>query len=222
MNEDRQSLMYPTKYPTMYPTSIYWMGGSPCSGKSSMAKLLQDRYGLRLYHVDEALRNHVADLTPNTTPFLYKWHHTPWTDLWSQPPAVLLAETIGAYREHCALVMQDVAALIDEQALLVEGTCLLPDCVAPHLPGPRHAIWVAPTEAFQRHHYPRRGAWVQSILQQCADPDAALHAWMDRDVAFARWVTGEAEARGLRVMWVDGSRTIEQGADEVAAHFNLD
>lgn len=198
---------------------LFWMGGSPCSGKSSMATLLAERYDLSVYSVDATLHNHVPHLTPARQPVLYKWHHTPWNDLWMQPPDTLLAEVIAAYREHCELVIEDVAALPADRPLLVEGTCLLPDCVAPHLASPRHGLWVVPTEAFQRLHYPQRGAWVQGILQQCDDPDTALHNWMNRDVAFARWVTCEAEARGLRVLTVDGSRTVAQGADDVAAHF---
>lgn len=199
--------------------NTYWMGGSPCSGKSSMAALLAERYDLRVYSVDASLRQYVPHLTPARHPLLYKWHNTAWDELWMQPPDVLLAETIGAYAEHCALVLKDVAALPTDRPLLVEGTCLLPAYVMPYLAGPRHGLWVVPTEAFQRRRYPQRGAWVQGILQQCADPDAALRNWMDRDVAFARWVAGEVRARGLRVMEVDGSRTIAQGADEVAAHF---
>ncbi len=199
--------------------AVYWLGGSPCSGKSSMAALLAERYDVQVYSVDATLHRHVPHLTPTRQPMLYKWHNTPWNDLWMQSPDVLLAEVIGAYSEHCSLVVEDVAALSTGQAVLVEGTCLLPACVIPHLAGPRHGLWVVPTEEFQRLRYPQRGAWVQGILQQCDDPEAALCNWMDRDVAFARWVTAEAEGRGLRVMQVDGSRTISQGADEVAAHF---
>jgi hypothetical protein len=199
--------------------NTYWLGGSPCSGKSSMTTLLAERYDLRVYSVDASLGQHVPHLTPACQPLLYKWHNTPWNDLWMQPPDVLLAEVIGAYTEHCSLVMDDIAALPADRPLLVEGTCLLPACVMPHLASPRHGLWVVPSEAFQRMQYPRRGAWVQGILQQCADPDAALRNWMDRDVAFAAWVADEAKAHGLAVMDVDGSRTIAQGADDVAAHF---
>lgn len=184
-----------------------------------MATLLADRYDLRGYAVDASLAQHLPHLTPTRHPMLYKWHNTPWNDLWMQPPDVLLAEAIGAYSEHCALVVEDVAALPTDRPLLVEGTCLLPGCIEPYLAGPRHGLWVVPSEAFQRLRYPQRGTWVQGILQQCADPEAALQNWMERDVAFGRWVTAEAERRGLAVMRVDGSRTIAQGADEVAAHF---
>lgn len=184
-----------------------------------MAQLLAERYAVDVFSVDATLYTHLPHLTPARRPILYKWHHTPWNDLWMQPPDVLLAEVIAAYSEHCELVLEDVAALPAVGSLLVEGTCLLPGCIEPYLASPRHGLWVVPSEAFQRLRYPQRGLWVQSILQQCADPEAALQNWMDRDAAFGRWVTAEAEAHGLAVMQVDGSRTIAQGADEVAAYF---
>ena len=207
---------------------LYWLGGSPCAGKSSMAALLAQTYDLRVYAVDEALPRQLAQLTPAMQPVLYKWTHTPWDALWMQPPAVLLDEAIAAYREHCRLVVAEIGAeAATLRPVLVEGTCLLPECVAPHLPArpmgtrhwARHGLWVVPTAAFQRDHYPRRGPLVQSILDQCRDPDQALTNWMDRDVAFGRWVAAEATQRGYRVLVVDGSRTVADHAAQVAAHF---
>ena len=198
---------------------LYWLGGSPCAGKSSMAARLAAQYDLRVYAVDAALPRQIEHLTPAAQPVLYKWTHTPWDALWMQPPAVLLAEAIAAYREHCRLVVAEVSALPQDRPVLVEGTCLTPDGVAAHLADPRHGLWVVPTEPFQRAHYPRRGPFVQFILNQCRDPAQALTNWMDRDVAFARWVAQEAAGRGYRVLVVDGSRTIADHAAQVAAHF---
>jgi hypothetical protein len=184
-----------------------------------MAARLAEPYGLAVYAVDEALPRQLVHLTPAAQPTLYKWTHTPWDALWMQPPDVLLAEAIAAYREHCRMVVAEVMALPSDRPVLVEGTCLLPGCVAPHLAIPRHGLWVVPTEPFQREHYPNRAPFVKAILDQCRDPGQALANWMDRDVAFARWVAGEAGQHGLGVMVVDGSRTIAHHAAQVAAHF---
>jgi hypothetical protein len=81
--------------------------------------------------------------------------------------------------------------------------------------------WLVPTEQFQRTHYPWRGAWVQGILGQCQDPAQALQNWMDRDVAFARWVMGGTAELGLASIEVDGSQTIAENAALVAERFEL-
>jgi 2-phosphoglycerate kinase len=199
---------------------VYWLGGSPCAGKSSMAEILVEQVGLTRYSVDAELDRHVPHLTPDRFPILSRWTHDPvWDDLWMRPHAELLADVIGAYREHCELVYADVAALPTDRPVLVEGTCLLPTVVRAWQASPRHGLWVTPSEPFQRTHYPQRGAWVQWILNQCSDPAQAFANWMDRDVAFARWVERTCAEQGLTVLSVDGSVSIAVMAQRVADHF---
>ncbi len=198
---------------------VYWLGGAPCAGKSSMTELLVQRYaGLRRYQVDAELR--VDQLSPARQPTLYKWTHTAWQELWNQPPARLLAEAIAAYREHFALAWADVQTLAtNPHPLLVEGTCLLPDCVAGAITHPHQALWVVPSPDFLRVRYPVRGAWVQAILSQCTDPAQAQANWLDRDEAFAAWISAETTRLDLRLITVDGRTSIAEHADQVAAHF---
>ena len=55
---------------------ILWMGGSPCSGKTSIADLLADQYRIVVYHVDEIFDEHRKRVTQEKQPNLYKWTHT--------------------------------------------------------------------------------------------------------------------------------------------------
>ncbi|MCU0519513.1 MAG: hypothetical protein MUF84_02310 [Anaerolineae bacterium] len=201
--------------------AVAWLGGSPCSGKSSVAGRLAERGDVRIYHVDEAFGDFVRRVTPDRHPVTSKWTTTPWNDLWMQPTDVLLAEAIAAYSEQFELILEDLRGMPDGEAVLAEGTALLPALVAPLLASRGQALWMVPTEAFQRAMYPKRGTWVQDILASCADPDAALKAWMDRDVAFARWVAAEACVLGLSVVWVDGSQDIAMLTELVVARLDL-
>jgi len=36
------------KNPVSLNNNLYWIGGSPCSGKSSISRILADRFGLAL------------------------------------------------------------------------------------------------------------------------------------------------------------------------------
>jgi 2-phosphoglycerate kinase len=200
---------------------ILWMGGSPCSGKSSIAAILAEQYGLRTYHVDEAYQEHRQRFVPAKHPCMHKWTTTPWDELWMQPAEVLLREAIACYSEHLELILKDLLAMRRSEPVLVEGTALLPDRVSGLLLSRDRALWVVPTEAFQREHYPQRGAWVASILSQCRDPEQALQNWMDRDVAFARWVVQRTQALGLNLLDVNGQRTIAETANVVAERFQL-
>ncbi|MGD9046525.1 MAG: hypothetical protein PVF77_00600 [Anaerolineae bacterium] len=195
---------------------ILWMGGSPCSGKSSIARILAGEYNLHTYHCDEAFAEHRQQVTASQQPMLHKWTHTSWDELWMQPHEILVAEAIACYREHFQLVVKDLLALPDSEPILVEGTCLLPGSVDEVLSSRDRAIWVIPTEAFQKAHYRDRGAWVEGILSECTKPDQAFQNWMDRDAAFAGWVARTANKLDLRPIQVDGRRTIAQNARLIA------
>jgi 2-phosphoglycerate kinase len=201
---------------------ILWLGGSPCSGKSSITELLADRYGLHRYHVDDAFnRHHEERILPAAHPTLHKWTTLSWNELWMQPGEVLLEEAKAAYEEHFGMILDDLLALPRSAPVLVEGTALLPDCVFSLLQQRHQGIWIVPAEAFQRERYASRGDWVQSILRRCEQPERAFRNWMDRDVAFAQWVIKRTAALGLDWLQVDGTRTIAENASLVARHLRL-
>lgn len=200
---------------------VYWIGGSPCSGKSRIADLFANRYALRIYHWDEAFNEHQKRITPLEQPTIYKLLRMTWDEMWMRPVDVLLREAILAYGEQFEMALQDLLALPKSPPILAEGTALLPSCVSPLLGSPRQAIWIVPTEAFQRERYPLRGEWVQQILKQCERPDEALQNWMDRDAAYARWISRETERLDLKLLRVDGTRTIAETAAIAATHLRL-
>ena len=200
---------------------ILWMGGSPCPGKSSIARILAGEHQLHTYHCDEAFADHRQQVTASQQPMLHRWTHTAWEELWMQPHEVLVAEALACYREHFELVLQDLLDLPRSEPVLAEGTCLLPGSVDEVLSNKDQAVWVIPTEAFQKARYRERGAWVEGILSECTRPDEAFQNWMDRDAEFAKRVTRTAQDLGLRVVYVDGGRTILQNARLIAGLLRL-
>lgn len=196
------------------------MGGSPCSGKSTWADALAERYGIAVYHVDAEFSRHTQHFTPEKHPTLYRWTHTSWDELWMQSQKALLQQAIDCYTEHYSLILEDLLATDPSVTLLAEGTALLPGCVAPLVANKQRALCVVPTESFQRQLYAQRD-FAQGILSTCRNPDQAFQNWMDRDVNFARWVAAEARSHGFHVVENDGSRTVENNATQVAKHFGL-
>jgi hypothetical protein len=132
----------------------------------------------------------------------------------------LVQDAIACYREHFALIREDILSRPKRKPILVEGTALLPRRVASISPKKSHAIWVVPTASFQRECYARR-EWARAIAEQCSDPEVAFHNWMERYVRFAEWVEAEVTALDLQLLKVDGIRTIEENTGAVAAHFRL-
>jgi 2-phosphoglycerate kinase len=197
---------------------VFWLGGSPCSGKTSITEILASRFDLDVYHVDAAFETHTQRLDPVHQPALTKWCESSWNQRWMQPIEVLVQEAIACYREHFALICEDILKVPKRKSLLVEGTALLPGSVASALTERSNAIWIVPSADFQRAHYPER-EWAWDIVSQCSDPELAFHNWMERDVRFAEWVEAEATTLNLPILRVDGNRTLQENAAAVAAHF---
>lgn len=204
-------------------SDIYWIGGSPCAGKSSIADILSKMYGLAVYHVDQVFYDkHLSQITPQEKPVLYKWHNTPWNELWMQPHEVLLDEARASYNEHFDLIIRDLEDIEHPKPVIVEGTALLPDLVSALIQDNSTAIWLVPDEAFQRQHYPLRGDWVQGILSHCESPERALENWMNRDAAFGAWIIERTRLLQLEHLTVDGKRSIEENAHIIDQYFGFE
>jgi 2-phosphoglycerate kinase len=199
---------------------IFWLGGSPCSGKTSISHILASRFDLDVYQVDEAFETYAQRLDPAHQPALAKWCESSWDQRWTRPIDKLVQDVIACYREHFALICDDVLNMPNGKSLLVEGTALLPRPVASLLTKRSHAIWVIPSADFQRAHYSER-KWARDIVAQCSDPEAAFHNWMERDIRFAGWLEAEAARLDLPMLRVDGNRTLQQNAQAVAMHFQF-
>jgi hypothetical protein len=199
---------------------VFWLGGSPCAGKTSVSDFLAARFDLDVYRVDEAFEVHAQSFDPELHPTLTKWRASSWDQRWMQPLETLVQDVVACYREHFALILADILSLPRDRPLLVEGTALLPRQVAGVLADRSRAIWLVPTAGFQTAHYARR-EWVPGVLEQCEDGEAAFRNWMGRDAEFARRLAAEVDALGLELLRIDGEQTLEETAGAVASHFQL-
>ncbi len=185
---------------------VCWLGGSPCSGKTTVGDRLAQRYGCRVYHCDEAFETHKADM-PAMQPILAM----SWDAIWMRRRDELLRSELAIYRQEFPMIAADLRALPRDRPIIAEGTALLPELVA-QVADLRRALWLVPSPAFQRERYPLRGEWVQAVLSQCSDPAQAFENWMARDIAYAQEAAAQAARLGARVIVVDGSQSLDQVA----------
>jgi uridine kinase len=198
--------------------NVYWIGGSPCSGKSSIAAILVERFGWQYYKCDDYFDTHLQQATPEKQPHFYRIGQMSWDDIWMRSVAEQVADEIAIYHEQFSMILADLQAMPTDKPILAEGAALLPDLVAPLLPNPNQAIFIVPTETFQKTTYAQRD-WIDGILAQCRDPERAFANWMNRDVGFGQWVVDTAVAHNLSTLIVNGQQTITQNAARVASHF---
>ncbi|GAA3287771.1 hypothetical protein Dvina_26360 [Dactylosporangium vinaceum] len=187
-----------------------WIGGSPCSGKSTVAARLATAAGALLYSCDDAFDRHA-----DAGPAMRRVVAMSVADRLAQPIEVQVEDVLRLYREEFAPIREDLAA---GGFGLAEGAALLPELLhGVGVPADR-AVWIVPTEEFQRAHYARR-PWARDLVAATPDPPDAFDRWMRRDAAFARRVAGQARDLGYRVITVDGTQSVRQVA---AAAFPVD
>ncbi len=196
--------------------SHVWIGGSPCSGKSTVAQRLAVARGRPLFTCDDHWGDHVARSTRKQAPVLTKLGGLPIGVRLRQLLDVQVADVFEAYREEFPMILEDLAE--DGSPSVVEGAALLPELVAEIVVPVNRAVWMVPTEEFQRAQYGRRG-WAHDLLAGAADSDALFEAWMLRDAAFGRLVASQARDLGYRVITVDGGAPAESVFADVAGLF---
>jgi len=198
----------------------YFLGGSPCSGKSSVADALAARHGFQVYCCDDSLFKHMSAADPATQPAMAKAARLDWNGLFMRPVEEQVADEIAFYHEELPLLLDEIAALPPDRPILAEGNAWLPELLVPLGVVPQRLLYLIPTPAFQQAHYARRG-FIQDILAQCSDPAVAFHNWMERDARFGAVVRSQAEILGLCVIQVDGSLTLDETVALVENAFNL-
>ncbi len=195
---------------------IYWLGGSPCSGKSTIAELLAKRYNLHYFNCDATFERHLQASDPAAQPTLHRLRTMNSDAIWLAPVAEQVARVIAIYREEFPLLLADLAVLPIDRPILAEGAALMPELVMQTLAWTKRSAWVVPTPAFQQTQYAQR-PWVADVLKDCRDPEQAFANWMARDAAFADYVATTARAQGLPLLLVDGVQTIAENVAWVAA-----
>ncbi|WP_409291373.1 hypothetical protein [Peribacillus sp. SCS-37] len=186
---------------------IYWIGGSACAGKSTLAEMYCRKYNLPLYSCDEHFNRHLQLISEEHQPAMFKVSRMDADEaFYTRSRADQLRVYIQSFIEDFSFVAADLAKG-EEEAIVVEGNQLLPSLVKPLLEEHHRAVWIVPHEEFQRKQY-RRREWVPTVLASAADPEAALENWMVRDAMFASMVYKEAAGKKLNAMLVDGSRSL--------------
>jgi len=106
--------------------TVFWIGGSPCSGKSSIAQALAESYSCRTYLCDDAYEAHLESARPETQPLMSQVAAMTWDDIWMHSAEFLVEREVKFYEEEFLMIVRDLLALPPHPPLLAEGTALLP------------------------------------------------------------------------------------------------
>jgi 2-phosphoglycerate kinase len=200
---------------------VYWIGGGSGAGKSTIARRIAARHGLRRYGTDEVMSDHASRCTPGDSPFLSEFVAMNMDERWVNRAPVTMLETFHWFRgEGFGLIVEDLLRLPTEPGVIVDGFRLLPRLVKPLLAVPCHAVWLLPTPDFRRAAFDNRGS-LWDISRRTSDPERALRNLLERDRMFTERLYDETERLELRVIEVDTTMTEDELTDRVTEAFEL-
>ena len=159
------------------------LGGSPCSGKSTLAERLSHDFNLQYYKVDDQMWRHLEQADPRSQPTMAAYASMSWNEIWSKPVNSQVEDVFAYYAEQFPMILADLQEHADKGPIVMEGAAFLPRLIHGWGIAGQHVVFLVPTKAFQIQHYSQRD-WVRPILDSCEDPDQAFANWMERDYLF--------------------------------------
>lgn len=200
---------------------VRWVGGGSGAGKTTVTRRLAERFDLQLYSTDRTIEAHAAKLSDGTAPRLDDLRRMGMDERWVYRDPVTMFQTFPWFHgEGFEFVIEDLQSLAKGGVVLAEGFRLLPGLVRPHLTDPQRAVWLIPTPDLRRAAFeqrsPREAFWLRT-----SDPPRALANLLERDRIFTDAVATDAARNHLATLEIDGTRSIEDEADDLAARFGL-
>lgn len=185
---------------------VLWIGGTACSGKTTVARMLAQKYDLRVYHRDEHQREHLMRATPEKHPTLHKaWaDRENWEALYRQPAERVFEQAKAEAFEAFDFIVDDLLRTTNAAPLIAEGIGLFPELVE-RVSSPQQAIYFVADEGLARRTWTDRyenTPWLEGY----SDPEQIIETFISLTLLNARYIEESARRSGFTcvVSSVDG------------------
>lgn len=189
--------------------TIFTIGGSPCSGKSTVAERLAKEYGVCCFHADDFLEEFISLAAEKGLPICSRLRRMTAEEIWMRSPAEQCREEFAIYEELADFIFRKLHAA-EGECIIAEGAAFTPDIMKKR--GTGGYLCLVPSPEFQISRYRLRER-IWQVLKDCPDKEAAFDNWMQRDILFAEQVRRSCEAGGIPCMVNDGEKPVDELAD---------
>ena len=185
---------------------VLWIGGGSRSGKTTIARRLARRYGLRWYSADAQTWRHRDLAVAAGHPAALRFESLSLEERAEATPAELLE--MGLHAERGPMVVDDVRGLPRVPLVVAEGSTVPPFLVSRAIAARDRAVWLLPTPEFGAARINVRDAPepVRPLLRETWRLGIEL---IEREVAEHR----------APALVVDGSRDLDEVTAEVESRF---
>ena len=201
--------------------NTYYIGGSPCTGKSTVAEILSKKYNLYYFKVDDFLDGYTKLGALNGYPICKKTIALNAEQIWMRDPVLQCKEEFEWYREIFEYVIEDLKQICCKNGIITEGTAYVPTLIKRLGITKDRYMSITPTPEFQVLNF-RKREFVPYVLEGCSDMEKAFSNWMNRDIIFAKEIQRQCFEENYISVINDGSIKIDKLVDIVSTHFGLD
>ncbi|TDC55256.1 hypothetical protein E1281_13580 [Actinomadura sp. KC345] len=202
---------------------VYWIGGGSGSAKTTVARHLADRFGMRVFDTDAAMPDHARRLPAEQAPYLGRFAAMDMNERWTSRSPQEMLDTFHWFRgEGFGLIVEDLLGLPTDRPVVAEGFRLLPELVRPLLAEVGQAVWLLPSPRFREMVFEGRGGEAWGFIAKTDDPHRALRNLLERDALFTDRLTGQVRDLGLHGLTVDSSLSEDGLVRQVSAVFGLE
>jgi cytidylate kinase len=184
--------------------NVVWIGGPPGAGKTTLARTLALRHGLRLYSADTMTWVHRDRALAAGNSAAGRWAELGPDRRWDQPLEELVAMSL--HRERGEMVLEDLRTLPDDPLVVAEGSTLPAWAV-----DTSRAAWLSPPRDVLRERLERRGTRPGQLRLYLALADVIEREAHEHRVPIVKDAT---EAEGLLAVAVAAGPTPARKASE--------
>ncbi len=199
---------------------VRWLGGSTCSGKSSIAYMLAQAYNLQVYHYDKQEVDHIAR-SNDTERFsaINKFMAMTMDERWVlRTPMEMADNAIMAWAQRFPHVIDDLLAMPTNKTILAEGPGLFPQLVKPYLSNPFHALWLIASNKVIRDVRTQRPTGIRT---ETSNPHRAIDNLIERDLIIASYIKDQSFDANLKTLNITFAEPIMATVERIASLFGL-
>ena len=136
-----------------YLRDVYFISGSACGGKSTIAKYLSAKYGITLYNWDEKYTEHKKISDAAHQPFMNK-NYGSWEEYFSRPPDEYAEAIRRSINEQVEIAVVELISMATKGGIVVDG--IFPCHVLKRISGSGRVIFLmADMEAVRSDYFSR-------------------------------------------------------------------
>ena len=201
--------------------NVYFLSGGAYGGKTTMAKLLEQRHGFLRYRQGDHWDDYIAMADPEHQPAMTRDRAADWHGFFAQPPRQYADWMRAELREEAGFLVADLLALPRERRVVVDG--IVPLDLLRRISDYGHVFLLFAPDAMKRAHYFERADKDEVCRFILSFPDGEK---LLENVIDALNLDNEAERRafvesGFRYAERSEGDTIEETLALIEEHFGL-